>query len=681
MNRLFLFFNFLLFIYALPARAQTPAIDSLRQIIESGKNDIETNKALNVIATEYTRLDMNKAKYYLHVSIHLAKELKNPVTLGYAYAQMVTVQANTGRNDSALWYLQKLKELASGDVPSNVKGGYNQAAGLYYKRQGKFKEALPFMVNSLNLYIETDRNKPSITGKTSIAGQYLNIGNTQSDLGDYKSALGSHLQALKIFEDIDNKRGISFCYQSICSDFIHLRQYSQAIVYIKKSINIKNELNDKRGIASAMTQYATIYSGLQQYDKAISSLQEAIQSFRELKLVSDEAAADIELGKIFNRQNDNNQALHYFKMAQLLASQAKDSSLLLSAETEGAFVTKSNLEQKKTEEKLLGSLEMAISTGDKTKELNTYQQLADYYSKQKQFDKALGYTKKLHSSTDSVDNNELQLQMQKMEKQYNLEKKENEISLLKKDQLLSKEKLKSEQHFKYGLIVFLIMLLLIGAILLNRYRAIQKSKRALEVEKMRNKIAQDLHDDIGSMLSSINILSKTILKKPADNSEAYTTIAKIKDYSAEIMGNMSDIVWAVNPANDTMDKIIIRIKTYTAEILEPLNIRYEIKGDESLSNISLNLNCRKDFYLICKEAINNIAKYSQCSLATVSFKKSSHLLELVISDNGIGFDPKILVDGNGLKNIKARADAMNATLQMESVPKQGTTLMVKIPIT
>lgn len=661
--------------------AQTPVIDSLKRIIEAGKNDLETSKSLNVLATEYTRTDLGKAKITLYTSIKLAKELKNPVTLSYAYAQMVAVQSNTGRTDSAQWYLQTLKELASGDVPENVKGSYYQAAGLFYKRQGNYKDALPVMVQSLKQFIASDQKKPSPGLKTSIAGQYLNIGNTEMDLGDYKSALNYHLKGLQLFEELGNQRGISFCYQSICSDFIHLKQFTKAETYLKKSLALKQELGDKRGVALAMAEYSTIYTGLHNNDKAVAALHQAIQSFRELKLVPDEARADVEMGKLMAQGNDPTQAIEYFRLAKLLAAQAKDSAILVSADAEEAALSQKTASQKKTEEKLLTNLGTAIHSGDKTKELSSYETLADYYSKQKQFDKALDYTKKLYSGNDSISNADLQLQIRKMEQQYNLERKENEIAILKRDQLLNEEKLRSERNFKYGLFTFLGMLVLVGALLINRYRVVQQAKRAMEMERMRSKIAQDLHDDIGSTLSSINILSKTVLQQHTGNGQVQTAMSKIKDYSGHIMGNMSDIVWAINPSNDTLGKIVVRLKTYAAEVLEPQNIRYEINDSGSLEQVEIDLNHRKDLYLICKEVINNVAKYSACSRMTMSIASTANEITIEIKDDGKGFDPNTIRSGNGLANIRSRAAAMKAGIRIDAAPGKGTSVSMKIPLT
>ena len=675
-------FVFLLLLFFNKTFSQSRVIDSLQKIIDEGKNDIEYNKALNSIATEYTRIDMAKAKIYLYRSMHLAAELKNDILLSYAYSQMVTIQMNTGKKDSAQYYLQLMKVFASGNVPDNVKANFNLAAGLFYKKQGNYKEALPYMINALNNYIASDKKNTALSTRTSIAGQYLNVGNTYMDMGDYKNALQYHLKGLKIFEEIENKRGISFCNQSISGDFFNLGQYKEAVPYTNKSIEIKKELNDKRGIAISTAQFGSIYKGLGNYDKAITYFNDALQSFHELKLTPDEAKTDIELGKVYVLKKDEEQASQYFETAKNIARQLKDSTLLITIDAEKIAMQSTIALKKNGEQKLMVNLQTSIEMQDKSKEISSYQYLADYYANKKEFAKALEYTNKLHQANDSVQGKDLQLEIKKLEEQYNFEKKEKEIALLKKDQQLSLANLQKQKSFQYGAIIFLVMLLLIGFLVINRYRVVQRSKRLIDMEKMRNNIARDLHDDIGSTLTSINILSKVALQQQVNGDTMMgANMQKIKDRSSAIMESMGDIVWAINPQNDTIEQMIFRMKEFTAEILEPLNINYTFKEDGNFSNIKLDIKKRKDFYLLFKEAVNNAAKYSNCNNLQVQVEQDAHFLHLTVTDDGKGFNEKLVKSGNGLINMRERAASMVAKINIDSVPGKGTSIALDVPIT
>jgi len=665
-----------------PARAQSGVIDSLQKIIQGNKRDSAENKAWNALAGEYMRKDMQKAKACLHASIGLANSLNNPVLLCNAYTQMVTVQINTGRADSAQYYLQQLQKLASGSDLPIIKNNYLMAAGLFYKIQGNYKAALPYMIQSLNAAIVIDKKSSNTGTRVSIAGSCLNIGNTYMELGDYKKALQYHLNALKIFEETNNKRGESFAFQSIGGDLLHLDQFRQAIPYTQNALAIKKEMKDNRGVASSLGQMGNIYQGLIQYDRALSYFDSALKIVQEMKLTAEEAKSDFNIGKLYSLKKDPARAEPYFNSSKLLARQIGDSSQAAASDAELVRLHTNVSRQKQDENKLISSLTTSIETGDKSSEVRNYQYLADHYASNGQFDKALAYTNKYHRVNDSLQSMEVQLQLKRLEDQYHLEKKEQEIALLKKDRQLTLLSLQKQKTFQYGAILFLALLLVIGFLIINRYRVVHNARRLIEMERMRNNIARDLHDDIGSTLTSINILSKMALEQARTNGEVTTvsSLQKIKDRSSAIMESVSDIVWAINPHNDTVEKMIYRMKEFTAEILDPLKINYSFAEGENLSEIKLDVKKRKDFYLVFKEAVNNAAKYSQCRNLDIQLLQDQQSILLKVVDDGTGFNQELVKPGNGLGNMRERASSMKAGLRIDSAVGKGTSIRVDLPI-
>ncbi|MES2777574.1 MAG: ATP-binding protein [Bacteroidota bacterium] len=196
-------------------------------------------------------------------------------------------------------------------------------------------------------------------------------------------------------------------------------------------------------------------------------------------------------------------------------------------------------------------------------------------------------------------------------------------------------------------------------------------------ERLRSKIAQDLHDDLGSALSSININSKMAIKN--------TTPQKVNEYlqniqfnSRHMMESLSDIVWAIDPQNDTLEQLIIRMKEFAAEILEPLNIEYRFTEELPRDGMELDLTQRKNLYLIFKESINNAAKYSQCKMVEVQLKNDSQQTLLFVKDDGKGFDRSRIKEGNGLGNMQERASDMGACIEILTSEGQGTVVQVKL---
>jgi len=196
---------------------------------------------------------------------------------------------------------------------------------------------------------------------------------------------------------------------------------------------------------------------------------------------------------------------------------------------------------------------------------------------------------------------------------------------------------------------------------------------------IRNKISLDLHDEIGSTLSSISILSQMALHEKNDT-ETSAMLEEIKENSILVMERMDDIVWNINPMNDSMEKLFLRIKQFAAKLFEAKRINYKIKIDERVNQINVLMEYRQHIYLIMKEAINNLVKYSDCTEAEIIVSYNDTLLSIVIKDNGKGYDTNSINYGNGLNSMKKRAEDINATMEMQSKINEGTVIQLFVKI-
>ncbi|MBC7883842.1 MAG: hypothetical protein H7X99_00100 [Saprospiraceae bacterium] len=189
-----------------------------------------------------------------------------------------------------------------------------------------------------------------------------------------------------------------------------------------------------------------------------------------------------------------------------------------------------------------------------------------------------------------------------------------------------------------------------------RYRDIQRQK----LEKLRHSIARDLHDDMGSTLSHIRILSE----REAMRSKNITPYKNISDKTAEVMNNMSEIIWSINPKNDSFKNIVRKLQEFAIDSLEPLNINVRFDIDDIPDSIKLSPEDRRHFYLIFKEAINNAAKYSKATETKFTVKIVGKNLQTEFIDNGVGFDPLLITRGNGLKNMENRAGQLGGKINI-----------------
>lgn len=209
-----------------------------------------------------------------------------------------------------------------------------------------------------------------------------------------------------------------------------------------------------------------------------------------------------------------------------------------------------------------------------------------------------------------------------------------------------------------------------------RYRLAQ----ALQLQAIRNRIAGDLHDEVGSNLSNIYIFSNVAQQKTKAEDETAPLLQKITDYTQQSMEAMNDIVWMINTRNDRFENIMVRMRTLAAEFSEASNCQLHLDFDENLNHVKLNMEERKNFYLIYKEAVNNIAKYAACNAVWINMKLDQNIVILKIRDNGKGFDVANTGKGNGMFNMNKRAKMLKGTLTVESTIGEGTSLQLTFKV-
>jgi signal transduction histidine kinase len=212
---------------------------------------------------------------------------------------------------------------------------------------------------------------------------------------------------------------------------------------------------------------------------------------------------------------------------------------------------------------------------------------------------------------------------------------------------------------------------IIAFIVSYRYRQL------LEVEKIRTKISADLHDSIGSGLSEITILSEILNRQPnVKQEDLQSGLKNISVTARSLVGNMSDIVWLVNPSKDSLKDLLLRLQDSYQEVFAQANISFKLNGIENLELIHLPLTYRQHLFLLFKEAVNNSLKYSECTKIDLTIDIKGKNLNIIYKENGKGFDLKSKDEkGNGLTNMKNRAKAISGNCQILSEINKGTQII------
>ena len=231
----------------------------------------------------------------------------------------------------------------------------------------------------------------------------------------------------------------------------------------------------------------------------------------------------------------------------------------------------------------------------------------------------------------------------------------------------------------------MVAILIAGGIyVLYKYRV----RQVMKLQAIRNRIASDLHDEIGSTLSSISLSSTIIQNKLNGNdTEVKKLLEQVSSNTDNMMEALSDIVWAINTRNDRFDNIVNRMRAFAIELLEPSGITAHFDVKENVHDVNLNMEQRKNVYLIFKEAINNIAKYAGCKNVWVTInKEGSKTFVMNIKDDGKGFEMALPgteeknLSGNGIRNMKKRANELGGEMTIDAARGQGASLQLKFTI-
>jgi len=201
----------------------------------------------------------------------------------------------------------------------------------------------------------------------------------------------------------------------------------------------------------------------------------------------------------------------------------------------------------------------------------------------------------------------------------------------------------------------------------------------LKIERMRLRIASDLHDDIGSSLGSIALISDMIHRRAQLGETESKQLSEITRSARHTAEALRDIVWVINPEHDKVDNLVLRMKDAAGTMLR--NIEYSFHCDSEKVGEVLDMEFRRNILLIYKEILHNILKHANASRVDIVLQEEHENLTLTITDNGVGFDPSVAHKGNGLKNLQYRAGKLAGQLEIKSSPGKGASfgLTAKIP--
>lgn len=209
----------------------------------------------------------------------------------------------------------------------------------------------------------------------------------------------------------------------------------------------------------------------------------------------------------------------------------------------------------------------------------------------------------------------------------------------------------------------------------------QRAEQKQWLERERARIAQDLHDELGSGITEISMLALRAQSDPANADRLQQLLGQIYARARELVTALDEIVWAMNPAHDSVGSVLSYLSLYAERFLEAAGIRCHIGAEPALDRLPVTTRVRHELFMACREALNNIARHAHANNVNIRFETRDQNLAITISDDGRGFDPAAARDsGNGLANMRARMNRIGGTCQITSSPGAGATVVFTVPV-
>ncbi len=615
--------------------------------------------------------------------------------------------------------------------------GYHHQ-GQYYRDQSKLDSALQFFTIASSLYdtiqqadylaiiyndlaflnektgdyVSATENNLKAIRLFEKLGNIKEQANTMGNLGIVYYRTGNKQKAIELFkesamlrESVSDIKGLAAIYGNLATAYTTY-SLDSAVFFQLKALKNATQTGVLANVAQAHANAATLYARQKEYTKAIPHEKEAIKLYHQIGDQNKLIARYTALASLSNLMNDSLDAeLNYQK--------ANDIAVALNSKVQfqNVHLQKANFyKQRNNYKEALQHMDAYYRYKDSIlneRTLNAIAELETKYeteSKEKQILK-LNSEKKINelqlanqsslirTKTLESENQKNQIRILEQEKtidQIENEKKQETLkqlnqealyreTLLANEKKLAENKAIQEKKIRNLTLASSILLFSLGYILFNRFQLKQKLKAQLNILQMRQAISKDLHDEVGSTLTSINVLSqagKYAIAQTPD--KAGQLLNKISEQSKTVQQNLSDIVWAIRSDTHQTKSLMARIREYAAATLEPENILFTIEAEDSVLEKSINEIKRKEIILIIKEALSNIVKHAHADQVKLWVTSNDNKMVFKIADNGV-WKPKSDSTGTGIISMKDRARKLSGTLEIIS-GHTGTELVLKIPL-
>lgn len=583
-------------------------------------------------------------------------------------------QYESNQPDSALYYYELARRLSlrQGDHEGYIRYVSNYTAVL--NMRGKYGESLQLNLGTI------DTCEKYHLGGMSYVRALINTGNVYELIGDHDSSAVYYIRALPEVEASGDGYRLTVIYNNLSGLYRSLHQPSKALDYSEKALKQAQKIDDKYSIASAYINMGNTFNDLDRYDEGYRNHQKAYEIGRQLHDSATMEMALVDIGDTWLKQGKPEKYIPAYTEALTLGQALNDVSGIAYSQQGLAYGLFWTGRYKEAGELLGNAIPFARDNDQRDVWRGELLLMSDVSAILGHMDAYRQYRDRADSVSDLIMNASVLKNVQELEIKYQVEK--NQHDLVRKDLLLAQKDRQAILQ-RNGLIAAIAGVVVLALLLYMTVRISRQRRQLHRLEgqsQERQRISQEMHDDIGSGLTQLLFQSRA-LQAPEMSRTAEQLIRK-----------MSEIIWTMNEDQDTLDSLLAYIRTNAAELAEAAGFGFSMKSGidgerlpgrtpadqrpgRTPADRPLSQEWRRNIYLAVKEAVHNAIKHSGGTAITILAESSGPQLTIAVQDNGRGLDPASTRRwGNGLKNMQKRLEQIGGQLKIES-PAGGGTLV------
>lgn len=552
-----------------------------------------------------------------------------------------------------------------------------------------------FLTTGINLINEGNYNAAIKTLSSRIAyakkhhapelliGLYTNLGNAHSQTGNALTAIKYYQWAIDEAEAINNKRKVAAIMVNLGALFSEQKQFTDALNLFLKAEPVAIQYNDTMLLADIANNRGVIYEQQLLYDKALSHYQQALTFYEALQLPYNMALAYNNIAIVYKFLKNYNRAIDYYSASLQKAKEVQDVFLVAVNENNLANIYYELKNYGKAIELHKSSLSRARSINAQNVVVAALESLADDYAASGNYKAAHSYQKQFQQLNDSLFNQARSQQLAELQTKYETTKKEKEISDLRQKEQIYQLKIERQQLFL--IMVLCLTALFLFAAYLFYSRKLLKTKQAKEKAVLdaeyneRMRIARDVHDDLGSGLTHIQIMAAVIAGKMAAKEDCTKDLENISGVGKALIDNMRDMIWVLNPDNTSLDHLFSHMREHCSNYLEENNLEYSVSFPDDFVDQKISRDVQRNIFLCVKESLHNCVKHANATRITLCVSLSAKGLLIEISDNGRGVISSENAKGNGIWNMHHRMVSIGGEFALQS-SNEGCTVTLNAPL-